>query len=110
VLRAVHLPYGERWQQRVPIKPGQLYDDLPPLPAQTRTGLVLAYADPLRSSQASGGGHVNLQVFDRASGVPREMRPVDDVGRAQNLELVPFGPSLFVCGSQALVILTEEAR
>lgn len=108
LLRALHLPYGERWQQRVAIEPGQLYDDLPPLPAQTRNGLVLAYAAPRAGAQ--GAGHVNLQVFDRASGVPRETRPVDDVGRADNLDLVPFGASLFVCGSQALVILSEDER
>ncbi|HVS17856.1 MAG TPA: PQQ-binding-like beta-propeller repeat protein, partial [Planctomycetota bacterium] len=110
VLRAVHLPYGERWQQRVAVKPGQLYDDLPPLPAQTRTGLVLAFADTSSASSAAGGRHVNLQIFDRANGVPRDMRPISDVGRAQSLELVPFGPSLFVCGSEALVILSQGDR
>ena len=110
LLRAVHLPYGERWQQRVAIAPGELYDDLPPLPAQTRSGLVMAFADTAHRSTSASGGHVNLQIFDRASGVPRDFRPLDDVGRAQNLELVPFGPSLFVCGSQALVILSEDDR
>jgi outer membrane protein assembly factor BamB len=108
LLRALHLPYGERWQQHVGIAPGELYDDLPPLPAQTRSSLVMAFADGQRAANARGGGRVNLQIFDRASGVPRDLRPLDDLGRAQNLELVPFGPSLVVVGAQAMVILSKK--
>lgn len=110
LLRALHLPYGERWQQHVAIAPLKLYEDLPPLPAQTATSLVLAYSDSERAARGAEGGRVNLQIFDRASGVPRDLRPLDDLGRAQDLELVPFGPTLLVVGSQGLVILSKEER
>lgn len=108
LLRALHLPYGERWQQHVAIAPLKLYEDLPPLPAQTATSLVLAFSDSERAARGADGGRVNLQIFERASGVPRDLRPLDDLGRAQDLELVPFGPSLLVLGAQALVILSKE--
>jgi hypothetical protein len=108
LLRALHLPYGERWQQHVAIAPLKLYEDLPPLPAQTSSSLVLAFSDSERAARGAEGGRVNLQIFDRASGVPRDLRPLDDLGRAQDLELVPFGPTLLVLGSQALVVLSKE--
>jgi len=108
LIRSLHLPYGERWARSLPLPPDEVYDSPPPLPAQTATSVVLAFSDPDRARATRGASRTSLQVFDRASGVPRDLRVLDDLGRADSLELVPFGPALLVFGRNALVILSRE--
>ncbi len=105
-IRAIHLPYGERWAHRELVQGlSQFSNPLHvPLPALSRTTVALAFTEPTERSSKDGATH--LLFLDRSSGVRREVRVLGpDLGEAKEITLNALGDALFLAGGRALHVL-----
>ena len=102
-IRAIHLPYGERWAHRVLVpKLGESTNSMQmPYPALSRTTVALAFTEPTEGPGKRGT--TQLLFLDRSSGVRREARVLaPELGEARELELTAAGDALFLAGGRAL--------
>lgn len=108
-IRAIHLPYGERWAHRV-LVPGLSEENNPvpmPRPALSRTTAAFAYTEPSQRSARRGTTH--LVFLDRSSGVRREVRVLaPELGEADEITLSAAGDALFLAGRRMLHVLEVE--
>ena len=105
LLRAVQLPFGERWTYRLSIDPDELYHVMP-LPALSRTTVAFAYTDARRSVRAKP--KTSLLLVNRNNGTPQDVRLLDSaLGKADELEFAMFGRALAILGSDQLLFLSR---
>ena len=110
LIRAIHLPFGERWTHRLPLSPEEFYNTPMPLPALSNTTVALAYTEAPRSEMRSRAqARTTLLLLDRKSGFRRDSRLLDDdLGQAQGLALAALGSALLVQGRDQLLVLAKE--
>ena len=107
LIRALHLPYGERWVIRLPLSPDD-YNAPMPLPALSPSGVALAYTQTTRGRTQPPQTRTSLVFLDVHSGLQRDSRLLSDsMGRADDLELVPLGAALLVRGREQLQVLSR---
>ena len=108
-LRAIHLPYGERWSFGFPPSPTSVYNDLVPLPAVSESTVAIAYMQG-RSDEASAEvQQTRLLLLDRDSGTQRDHRDIDPrQGRARHLELIGVGDALLISGRAGIDVYEVE--
>ncbi len=109
LIRAVHLPYGERWVHRLPVPADEVFNTPLPLPAQSATTVALCYTEVERSRPAQAEPRTTLLLLERATGLKRgEIILNQSLGRSDALELRGLGSALVVQGRDALAILAPE--
>jgi hypothetical protein len=98
LIRAIHLPYGERWTWRMPVAEESLYNNRMPLPALSRTCVALVYTETSRGrGRNPAGDPTTLVVLDRSSGQKRDTFTLNGkLGRQDRVELEAFGDALFI--------------
>jgi len=115
LVRAVHLPYGQRWVWKLPLAQDDLYSQALPLPAVSAHLVALAYTEEMRPSSGRSQSKTHLVLIERDSGSARERRILPaEMGRSEALELATLGNLLIVRGQSRTMILTgsnaEEQR
>ncbi|MBK8180718.1 MAG: PQQ-binding-like beta-propeller repeat protein [Planctomycetes bacterium] len=114
LVRAIHLPYGQRWAYRLPIPGGALYPGSFPLPAVTSRLVLLVYTDDPEVQGGRGQPSTQMVALDRESGSHRELRLLVDMGRSESIELATLENLLIVCGKGLVLALSgptgEEQR
>ncbi len=104
LIRAVHLPHGERWVHTLPVSKADIYNRITP-PALSDTTVALAYNEwPRDNTQA---GVTRLRFIDRASGIVRDARDLSRTSfpRADGLRLVTLGSALILVGPSQMDVL-----
>ena len=101
VLRAIHLPYGRRWDTRMRVLEEDLYNPNMPQPALSSTTIAFSWLEQ-RAGVMNRSPEGKLAFHDRATGafrglrdLPRDLSPV---------ELVPLGDALVLCGRDRMEI------
>ncbi|MEO6708847.1 MAG: PQQ-binding-like beta-propeller repeat protein, partial [Planctomycetota bacterium] len=115
LVRSVHLPYGQRWACRLPIKQDDLYSGLLPLPAVSSHLVVFAYTQELAPGAGRAQAKTRLMLVERDSGTPRTNRDLPgEMGRSEALEMATLGNLLILCGKDRTMIWagpdTKEQR
>lgn len=99
-IRAVHLPYGERWVHRLQTQ--ELYNEIMPLPALSEDTVALVYAE----TSSDRSSRTRMILLDRASGAKRDDRILDpDLGRARELTLIGLDGALLLVGGRRVDVL-----
>jgi hypothetical protein len=107
LLRAIHLPFGERWVHRLPVSREELYNAAMPLPALSQSTVALCYGEPAEGRGAAR--RTALLFLDKSSGALREGRILpDEMGRAEALELRGAGSSLWIQGAGAMLAISRR--
>lgn len=110
LVRAVHLPYGQRWAWRLPVPTEDLISQMLPLPAVTQSLVALAYTEEVRA-RGRRQSKTHLILIERDSGTLREARMLpEDLGRAEALELATLGKLLILRGQDRTMILSADER
>ncbi|MCE9595282.1 MAG: PQQ-like beta-propeller repeat protein, partial [Planctomycetes bacterium] len=108
VLRAIHLPYGERWSTRLSVPIEAFYNGAMPRPVVSQSTVALVYGEHTRTRDGEATDRTSLVLFDRASGQRRDLRTLDRaLGRSDSLELGGLGSALFVAGSGGMDVLSK---
>ncbi len=115
LVRAIHLPYGQRWAYRLQISQADLYVQSLPLPAISSKLVVLVYTEAQRSNSPRSQSITRLVPIDRESGGPSgNSINLQEMGPSDAVELATFGNLLFVRGKNRTMVLagsnTEEQR
>jgi outer membrane protein assembly factor BamB len=107
LVRAIHLPFGERWVHRLPVPREELYNAAMPLPALSQSTVALCYGEP---AEGRGAARRTVLLFlDKSSGALREGRILpDELGRAEALELRGAGSSLWIQGAGAMLAISRR--
>ena len=114
-VRAIHLPYGFKWNWTLPISPQDLSDGRSmPMPAVSKDCVAIAF----QSRRNTGQGNAPTIVFvDKLSGKKVDTLDLDIKAFAQvnRLELRGLGEALFVLGkgptpSRACLDILEKLR
>jgi outer membrane protein assembly factor BamB len=110
LLRAIHLPYGERWVHRLGVAPVQLYNYGPmPLPELSSSTLALVYTAAQRGKPANQGMTSTLLCFDRESGLLRGQKGLDPrLGAADAMQLTSLGGTLWIVGHEGMLVMQEQ--
>jgi len=104
LLRAIHLPFGERWTYRLAVDPDEIGDHPMPRPAMSRTTVAFAYTEPPRARGAAPA--TSLLFVNRNNGTPQDARLLDAaLGKADDIELATFGSGLAILGRDRLVYM-----
>jgi hypothetical protein len=115
LIRAIHLPYGQRWVWKLPLAQDDLYSQALPLPAVSSHLVALAYTEEMRPTSGRNESKTHLVLIERDSGTARERRTLPAaMGRSEALELATLGNLLIVRGQARTMVLvgsdTEEQR
>jgi hypothetical protein len=106
LVRAIHLPYGQRWVYRLPLSEQDLYAQMLPLPALSQSTVALCYTEDTRGRGNRSDPLTHLVLLDRNSGLVRESQVLEPaIGKAENVQLATLGRALFVRGLQQVSIL-----
>ena len=99
VLRAIYLPYGERWAHTMAVPREQLYNGLWPLPIVSRNSIAIVYGT---SSFGQGPRkRSRLLLLDRSTGEQQdEIDLPQDMSAASSIELAALGSALLVVSEQ----------
>jgi len=110
LLRAIHLPYGERWVHRLGVAAAQLYNHGPmPLPELSASTLALVYTAGPRTRGANTGATTTLLYFDRESGLLRGQKNLDTrLGAADGMQLTSLGNTLWIVGHEGMLVMQEQ--
>lgn len=102
-IRAIHLPYGQRWEFELPLSADDPYTLSMPLPAMSDTTVAFSW----RVKQLNSQFQNKLLFLDRASGLRRDERTLARAfdSHREQIELVPLGKALIVTGANTLHIL-----
>ena len=101
-LRAVHLPYGTRWDAHLPFQEEHAQilssSDL----ALSKSTLVIYWPEGRKGSSARG----TLLFFDRKSGRKLDDRVLsNETGGSSSFHLQALGDTLFICGMRRMEVL-----
>lgn len=108
MLRAIHLPYGERWATRLSVPVDALYNGAMPRPVVSQSTVALVYGEWTRNRDGERDRRTSLALFDRASGQRRDLRTLDpSLGGSEYLEILGLGSALFVAGSGGMDVLSK---
>jgi outer membrane protein assembly factor BamB len=107
LVRAIHLPFGERWVHRLPVPREELYNAAMPLPALSQSTVALCYGEPAEGRGAAR--RTALLFLDKSDGALREGRILpEELGRAEALELRGAGSSLWIQGAGAMLAISRR--
>jgi hypothetical protein len=111
-VRAVELPYGERWAYRLPVTEGDQFTLMRNAPAVSGALVALVFAQDPRTRQPRNAPRTRLILLDRTSGLPRDSRDLDEeLGSVSDLELAMLGGALLIGGRRQITVLqTVEAQ
>ncbi len=110
-IRAIHLPYGERWSYRLPVPIESFYTGPMPKPAMSQSTVAVAYTRYDRSQSGKQARVTELVFLDRTNGAKRDLRTLDiRLGSSDGLELGAAGDALFLCCGGANGLLEILAR
>jgi hypothetical protein len=109
-MRAIHLPYGERWVHRLGVAEKQFYNHGPmPLPELSASTLALVYTAAPRARTANTVPTTTLLYFDRDSGLLRSFKNLDaKLGAADGMQLTSLGNTLWVVGREGMLVMQEQ--
>ena len=103
-LRAVHLPYGRRWEVPIRLMEADICRETFPRPGLSSSTVVIGW----REAKASAGSRqyeTVVTILDRNSGSLRGTRSLHpEMDGSQILQLVPLGDSLVLCGDKKLEV------
>ena len=104
-VRALQLPYGEKWSHRLPVPPDELQYPLP-LPALSRSTVVLAWTEPTRDRSIRP--RTSLLLLDRHNGTEILSRELDSgLGSSDHIEFATLGSALVIRGEDEMQTLTR---
>lgn len=106
VVRALHLPFGERWAVRLDIPPSQLNSSGPmPAPIVADGTVAIAYTHLPRSRTARAPANADLVLVERDTGVVRERSALpSELGPADKLEFALLGDTLWISGPNQMLV------
>ena len=105
IVRAIQLPFGEKWRHRLPVAPSEIYDGLP-RPVSSANTTVLAWTEPTRDS--STRPMTQLLFLDRELGTLADSRSLDpELGPAGHLTFGTLGSALVILGGNQMVFLAR---
>ncbi len=105
IVRAIHLPFGEKWRHRLPVAPSEIYDALP-LPVSSESTTVLAWTEPTRD--LSVRPMTQLLLLDREFGTLQDTRNLTpDLGPAGHITFAFLGRSLAILGHHETAFLAR---
>jgi hypothetical protein len=96
-IRAIHLPYGNRWTWSLPVLGQELYDGIAlPMPAVSSECVAIAYRT--RGAGPTPMDETSIVFVDRSSGKLRDTLQlgVREPGSVREIELRGLGDALFV--------------
>ncbi len=104
LLRAIHLPYGQRWAREVPFDVDQYA--IPTMPAISETTVALTWRKIAKKEERIPQAMTDLLLLDRATGSQRDTQDLPmGVDQEDGVHLVAFGDALFICGDRVLEVL-----
>jgi outer membrane protein assembly factor BamB len=105
IVRAIQLPYGEKWTHRLQVAPDELYNALPQ-PALSRSTVALAWTEPQRDRSIRP--KTSLLLLDRHNGTQLDSRVLGPaLGNADDLEFATLGSALVIRGRSELLFLAR---
>ncbi len=106
LVRALHLPFGERWSVQLDIAPSQLNTSGPmPAPIVADNAVAIAYTYTPRTKGQRTAPSANLVLVDRESGAVRERSALPpELGPADKLEFAALGGVLWMSGPNQMLV------
>jgi len=106
LLRALHLPYGERWSAELEVPPTQLQSSGPmPPPVVSDRSVTVFYTPANRAKATRGVTSTIMVVLDRDTGAVQERSGLPmELGSADKLECASLGGTLWIAGLNLMLI------
>jgi len=100
-LRAIHLPYGPRWEAQLPFTESEYDERMLPMPALSDSSVVFGW----RSERGQPRGQTELVFLDRTSGVRRDSRTLrPEMDSKGGVQFVGIGSALVIAGAKRLEV------
>jgi outer membrane protein assembly factor BamB/tetratricopeptide (TPR) repeat protein len=111
LVRAIHLPFGQRWVHRLPLAEQDILSQLMPLPALSETTVAIVYTEESRTRPGRTENLTQLVLLDKSSGLPRGSQVLETaLGPAQTISLHMLGNALLIGGRDQLSIFQRTDR
>jgi len=105
LVRAFHLPYGERWSVTLDLAPSALNAAPMPAPVVTERSVALFYNLAVRGKPVRGAASAAMLLVDRERGEVRERSALPlELGVAEKLEFSALGRTLWICGPNHMLV------
>lgn len=105
LVRAFHLPYGERWSVSLDLAPSALNAAPMPAPVVTERSVALFYNLSVRGKPVRGAASAAMLLVDRERGEVRERSALPpELGGAEKLEFSALGRTLWICGPNHMLV------
>jgi outer membrane protein assembly factor BamB len=106
LVRALHLPFGERWSVQLDIAPSQLNTGGPmPAPVVTSNAVAITYTYTPRTKGQRTAPNANLVLVNRESGAVLERSALPpELGPADKLEFAALGGVLWIAGLNQMLV------
>lgn len=108
LLRAIHLPYGERWSTRLSVPVDALYNGSMPRPVVSQSTVAVVYGEYTRNLDGERDRRTSLALFDRASGQRRDLRTLErGLGSSDMISMLGLGSALFVASGGGMDVFSK---
>jgi len=105
LVRAFHLPYGERWSVSLDLAPSALNAAPMPAPVVTESSVALFYNLTVRGKSSRGAASAAMLLVDRERGEVRERSALPpELGGAEKLEFSALGRTLWISGPNHMLV------
>ncbi|MFT4541810.1 MAG: outer membrane protein assembly factor BamB [Planctomycetota bacterium] len=103
-LRAIHLPYGQRWEVPIGLREADIVRETFPRPGLSSSTVVLGWRE-MRSNSETRGIESIVAVLDRTSGTLHSTRALPpEMDGNKTLQIVSIGDGLVLCGRHKLEV------
>lgn len=104
VVQAIHLPYGVRWQARLPFTDEGRYTNTMPAPALSQTTVAIGWREP-QPGEHRGRPETRVRFLERQSGKHRDTRTLSDqLDNGRSIQFSALGDGLIICAGKGMDI------